>query len=54
MDTATLMKFQVWLLQREEYQERVRGDQMLSEILLSGIAMGQVMGRLLGSLVFVS
>ena len=54
MDTATLMKFQVWLLQREEYQERVRGDQMLSEILLSGIAMGQVMRRLLGSLFFVS
>ena len=54
MDTATLMKFQVWLLQREEYQERVRGDQMLFEILFSGIAMGQVMRRLLGSLFIVS
>ena len=54
MDTAVLMQFQVWLLQRPEFEETVQSDSIMSEILSSSIAMGQVMRRLLESPFFVS
>ena len=53
MDTAILMEFQVWLLQRAEFEETVQSDTILSEILRSSLAMGQVMRRLLGSPFFM-
>ena len=54
MDTAILMKFQVWLLQCEEHQPKVRADEILSEILVSAVAMGQVMRQFLESGFFMS
>ena len=39
MDTASLMKFQVWLLQQGAHEERVRADTILVEILLAALAM---------------
>ena len=52
MDTATLMKFQLWLLHREDFRARVASDEILSEIATASVAMGQVMRRLLESSFF--
>ena len=52
MDTATLMKFQLWLLQREEFRDKVGSNEMLSEISAAAMTMGQVMRRLLQSAFF--
>ena len=54
MDTAVLMKFVVWLLQREHHEHRVRSDNILAEMLLSALNMGHAMRRLLEAEYFMS
>ena len=54
MDTATLMKFVVWLLQLEAHEEAVRADDLLPHILLAGIELGCAMKRLLESEYFMA
>ncbi|CAE7565453.1 unnamed protein product [Symbiodinium sp. CCMP2592] len=42
MDTAVIMKFIVYLLERPEFQQQVQGDDLLREILAAAQAIGQV------------
>ena len=49
MDTASLMRFIIWLLQLPAHHEHVRRDSMLSQILLAALAMGNAMKKMLTS-----
>ena len=42
MDTAVVTKFIIYLLQRPDFQETIRQDDIMKEILASAVAMGQV------------
>ncbi|CAE7299174.1 unnamed protein product [Symbiodinium sp. CCMP2456] len=43
MDTAVVMKFIVYLLQRPDFQEKVQQDDIMKEILACALAIGRVM-----------